>query len=231
MGRASGILFAAVLVVLMAGSVFAEEQMEEKGAQSSMMPGMQGMMNMPMMQNMMGGQGMMGQGMMSGGMMCPMCGRMMEGKGMMGGGMMQGMMDAKPHIEGMAAALDLSEEQQTELKDLHTAYKKDMVRKRADREIAEIELQEFIGQDNLNLDAVKEKLWEIAALEAQTKYAWVKLMVDAKSLLTEKQKAEFKKLMKGKKGPMMMGQMMGGKKAEADKPAPKAEFSGHEEHH
>jgi len=160
-----------------------------------------------------------------------MCGRMMEGKGMMGGGMMQGMMDAKPHIEGMAAALDLSEEQQTELKDLHTAYKKDMVRKRADREIAEIELQEFIGQDNLNLDAVKEKLWEIAALEAQTKYAWVKLMVDAKSLLTEKQKAEFKKLMKGKKGPMMMGQMMGGKKAEADKPAPKAEFSGHEEHH
>ncbi len=247
MRRASGILFAVVLVALMAGSVFAEEQMEEKGAQSSMMSGMHGMMggqgmmggssgmmNMPMMQNMMdmmGGQGMMGQGMMSGGMMCPMCGRMMGEKGMMSGGMMQDMMGTKPHIEGMAAALDLSKEQQSELRDLHTAYKKDMIRKKADREIAEIDLQELIEQDDPDLDAVEEQLREIASLEAQTKYAWVKLLVDAKSLLTEKQKAEFKKLMKGKKGPMMMGQMMGGKKAEADKPAPKAEFSGHEEHH
>lgn len=222
MRRASGTLFAVILVVLMAGSVFAEEQMEkkeEKEAQSPMMPGMQGMMggqgmmNMPMMQNMMGGQGMMGQGMMSGGMMCPMCGRMMQG--MMGGsGMMSvmGMMDAKPHIAGMAAALDLSEEQQTELKELHTAYKKDMIRKKADREIAEIDFQELIEQDDPDLDAVEESLREIADLEAQTKYAWVKLLVDSKSLLTAEQKAEFKKLMKGKKGSMMMGQMMEEKK-------------------
>jgi Spy/CpxP family protein refolding chaperone len=131
----------------------------------------------------------------------------------------------------MAEALDLSREQQAELKALHIAYKKDMIRKKADKEIAEIDLQELIDQDEVKLDAVEGKLREIANLEAQTKYAWVKLLVDSKALLTAEQKAEFKKLMKGKKGPMMMGQMIGGKKAEADKPAPKTESGGHEEHH
>jgi len=161
--------------------------------------------------------------------MCPMCGKMMGEKGMMGGGMMQGMMDAKPHIAGMAAALDLSEEQQTELKDLHTAYKKDMIRKKADREIAEIDFQELIGQDDLNLDAVKEKLQEIAELETQTRYAWVKLLVNSKSLLTAKQEVEFRKLMKGKKGSMMMGQMM--EKKKTVKPSPEGGSAEHSEHH
>ncbi len=245
MKRTVGILFAVTLMVVMTGNLFAQEMMgmmEKTGKESEAAEA--------------GARKMMGgKGMMSGGMMCPMCGKMMGEKGMMGGGMMQGMMgggmmpmmqgmmggsgmmagmgmkDAKPHLAGMAEALDLSEEQQAELKALHIAHKKDMIRKKADKEIAEIDLQELIHQDEVKLDAVEGKLREIANLEAQTKFAWVKLLVDSKSLLSAEQKAEFKKLMKGKKGSMMMGGMMGGKKAEADKPAPKTESGGHEEHH
>ena len=56
---------------------------------------------------------------------------------------------------------------------------------------------------------------EIADLEAATRFAWVKLLVDSKSLLSAEQKAEFKKLMKVKKEPMMKQMKAGPKK---DKP-------------
>ena len=238
MKRTFGILFAVTLMAIMTGSLFAQEMMgmmEKTGKEAEATEA--------------GARKMMGgKGMMSGDMMCPMCGKMMGGQGMMSGAMMQGMMGSgmpmmqgmmagKPRIAGMAEALKLSEEQQDKLNALHIAYKKDMIRRKADKEIAEIDLQELIDQDEVDLDAVEEKLREIANLEAQTKYAWVKLLVDSKSLLSAEQKAEFKKLMKGKKGSMMMGQMMGGqgmmgaKKAEADEPAPKTESGGHEEHH
>ena len=153
---------------------------------------------------------------------------MMGGSCMMAG---MGMKDAKPHLAGMAEALDLSEEQQAKLNALHIAHKKDTIKKKAEKEIAEIDLQELIGQDEPNLDAIKGQIQEIANLEAEMRYAWVKLLVDSKSLLSAEQKEELKKLMKGKKKPMMMGHMMGGKKAKTDKPAPEAEHGGHGEHH
>ena len=112
----------------------------------------------------------------------------------MGQGM--GMMDMKPHIAGMAEKLHLSEEQQDKLKALHTSYKKDMIEKKADREIAEIDLQELIQQEEPDLDAIEEQIREIADLEAAVRYAWVKLWIDAKSLLTEEQRPAFKELMK-----------------------------------
>jgi Spy/CpxP family protein refolding chaperone len=257
MKRTFGILFAVTLMVVMTGNLFAQEMMgmmektgkeAEAGAKkmmsgAGMMSGgmMQGMMSdkgmmedgmmCPMCKKMMGGKGMMSGGMMQGmmsdkgmmvdGMMCPMCGKMMGGKGMMGG---------KAHIAAMAEVLKLSEEQQDKLNALHIAHRKDAIRKKADKEIAEIDLQVLIDQDEVDLDAVEGKLKEIADLEVQTKYASIKLLVDSKSLLTAEQKLELKKLMKGKKC-SMMGQMMGGKEAKADKSAPKTESGEHEEHH
>ena len=233
MRRTFGILFVVALMVIMTGNLFAQEMM---GMRKGMCKGKEA--TDADAKKMMGAQGMM----MGGGMMCPMCKQMMGGPGMMSGGMMpmmqgmmggSGMMDMKPHIAGMAEALKLSEEQQSKLEALHIAHKKNMIRKKADKEIAEIDLQELIMQDEPDLEAVEGQIREIANLEAAMKYAWVKLLVDSKSLLSAEQKEEFKKLMKGKKEPMMMmmGQMMGGKKAEADKPAPEAKTSAHSEHH
>jgi hypothetical protein len=196
---------------------------------------MSGGMMYPMHGNMMGNQGMMGGGMMypmhgnmmgnqsvMGGGMMPMMQGMMSGnmmpmmQGMMGGGM--GMMDMKPHIDDMAEALDLSEEQQSKLKSLHIAYKKDMIRKRADKQIAEIDLQELVQQGEPDLDTIKGQIRKATNLESDMRYAWVKLMVDAKSLLNANQREKFKKLMMDMKKTMMTYQMMGGKKVKSDKP-------------
>lgn len=227
MRRTFGILFAVALMVIMTDNLFAQEMMmmkemgkEKEATDADAKKMMGGGMMRPMCKQMMGG-GMMSmmQDMMGGQGMMPMM------QGMMGG---MGMMDMKPHIAGMAEALKLSEEQQAKLKALHIAYKKDMIRKKADKEIAEIDLQELIEQDEPDLDAIEGQIRDVANLEAAMKYAWVKLLVDSKSLLTAEQKVEFKKLMKGKKGPMMMGQMMGGKgKGKADKDKPKPEAGGH----
>jgi hypothetical protein len=100
----------------------------------------------------------------------------------------------------------------------------------ADREIAEIGLQELIQQEEPDLDAIEDQIRKIADLEAAMKYTWVKLWIDAKSLLTEEQRPAFKKLMK-EKMPPMMGQMMSGKKAESGKPCWKCEPGRHSEHH
>jgi Spy/CpxP family protein refolding chaperone len=130
----------------------------------------------------------------------------------------------------MAEKLHLSEEQQDKLKALHTSYNKSMIRKKADREIAEIDLQELIQQEEPDLDAIEDQIRKIANLEAAMKYAWVKLWIDAKSLLTEEQRPAFKKLMEEKKSPMM-GQMMSRKKAESGKSCSKCESGCQSEHH
>jgi Spy/CpxP family protein refolding chaperone len=141
------------------------------------------------------------------------------------------MMDMmKRHMARLADKLDLSEEQQDKLKALHISYKKDMIRRNADREIAQIDLDELIQQEETDLNAVEMQIRKIADLEAATKYSWIKLWTDAKSLLTAEQRAAFKKLMKEQKG-SMMGQMKVRKKAKIDKPGPKRESGEHLEHH
>ena len=243
MKRTFGVLFTAMLMIIITGNLFAQEMMmmkqmdgekEEAGADAKKMGGMgmmSGGMMCPMHGNMMGNQGMMGGGMM------PMMQGMMGGnQSMMSGGMMpmmhgmmggMGMMDMKPYIDGMAEALDLSEEQQANLKALHIAYKKDMIRKRADKEITEIDLQELIQQDEPDLDTIKGQIRKVTNLESDMKYAWIKLMVDAKSLLNTNQREKFKKLMMDREKSMMNCQMMGEKKSEASMPG----TGGRSEHH
>ena len=225
MRRTFGILLAVVLMVTITSNLFAQEMMMKKmgkekeateaGAKKAMG----------------------GKGMMIGGMMCPMYERMMGEKGMMGGGMMpmmQGMMggmdmmDMESNMAGMAQALNLSEEQHAKLKVLHIAHQKDMIRKKAEREIAGIDLQELVQKDDLDLDAIEAQIRAGANLEAEMKIASFKLLADSKSLLTAEQKAELKKLMKDKRSPMMMDKMMGVKKA---KPGPKDESGDHSKQH
>lgn len=253
MKRAFGILSIA-LMALLASSVFAQELMEKteekevkatapmqgmmgSGMMGGMMPMMQGTMNQ---QGMMGGQGMMnmmpmmqgmmsGSGMGSGGMMCPMCGKMM-GQGMMvGQGMMKspGMMAGfgKPDLIAMAEKLDLSEEQIAEIKGIFLAHKKDMIRKKADRDIAELELSELTQQDNPDLNAVEDKIRDIANLGAGIRFSQIKIWTDARSILTEEQKAVLKKTMKEQKASMTGQKNV--EKTETSMPG----SGGHSEHH
>jgi hypothetical protein len=247
MKRAFGILSIA-LIGLLASSVFAQELMEkteEKEVEAT--APMQGMMGsgmmgrmMPMMQGAMGQQGMMGSqgmmnmmpmmqgmmsdsGMMGGGMMCPMCGKMM-GQGMMSGpGMMTGF--GKPDLIALAEKLDLSEEQIAEIKGIFLSHKKDMIRKKADRDIAELDLSELTQQDEPDLNAVEDKLRDIANLEAGIRFSQIKVWTDAKSVLTTEQKAVLKRIVKKQKTPMIGQKNV--EKTETSMPG----TGGHSEHH
>jgi Spy/CpxP family protein refolding chaperone len=177
--------------------------------QQGMMGGHGMMMNMmPMMQRMMSGSGMMGSD-----MMCPMCGKIMGGTG------------KKTDLIALAKKLDLSEEQIDEIKGIFLAHKKNMIRKKADRDIAELELSELVQDDDPDLEAIETKIRKIADIEANMRFSEIKTMVDAKSVLTAEQKAALKKIMKTE-----ITSMMQRKKMKETKTSMQGS-SGHSEHH
>jgi Spy/CpxP family protein refolding chaperone len=103
----------------------------------------------------------------------------------------------------LADKLDLSEEQRDEIKDILTAHQKDMIQKKADRKLAEVELRELTMEDDPDLDTIEEQVKEIANLEAGMRYSRIKAMVDARSVLTDEQKKELKELQKDRPARMM----------------------------
>jgi Spy/CpxP family protein refolding chaperone len=178
-------------MALLAGIVIAQEMMEKTDDKDQV----------PMMR----GRGMMGRGQMQmrgrGGMM---------GMGRMGRGGMMGNMGIMGRL---ADEIDLSEEQKDEIKDIHTSHRKDMIRMKADRELAQVELQEIMHQDSPDLDAIEDQIRNIANLEAKMKFSQIKTRIDVKSVLTEEQQAKLKELMKNRPA-----RRTGGRRAGAGKP-------------
>lgn len=165
---------------------------------------------MPMMGGMMSGQhGMMGQmPMMQGGMMCPMCGKMMGQMPMMGGMMsgqhgMMGQMSMMnmnvPNVQMLLASedeLNLKEEQIKSLKNISVNSQKESINKKADLAIARIELNALLDQQKIDLEPVKQKVREIADLEAELRIIHIKTSTEAKEVLTDEQSSLFKKMIK-----------------------------------
>lgn len=172
-------------------------------------------------------------GMMEGGMtgMCPMCGNMMGkgmggmmGQGMMGkgiGGMMGDPIAGVLHQFGgpgfynkWAGQLGLSEDQQDQLEGIWTSHRKSMIRKRADLEIAEVELKEALGKAEPDYDDAKSKIKRIGDLREEIALAGLSAMQKARKVLTAEQLRKVKSLrrmpMGGGQGMMMpMGKQQG----------------------
>lgn len=179
---------AVICVLVLIGLAFAQEDTEKPAGEDVKSTfetrGMGRMMGGP------GMPGMMGMGPMRmrgrGGMM-PSMGQpfMWERGGMMG-------------FMGMMKELDLSQEQQDKINEILTLHRKDMIKKNADLEIAMVEMQNLMREDDLDMGAIKERLQEIANLEAEMKYSQIKAWADAKSVLTDEQKEALKKIPKDK---------------------------------
>ena len=236
-----------LLLVAAVGSLNAQEIDQDTEAEptAQQMPMMQGMMGrgmmgqMPMMQGMMGGQGgMMQGGMMGSGMMCPMCGKMMQGgmmggmmQGMMGRGMMQsGMMSMDiPNAQKLLALADdlkLKDEQIKSLKTLALNSQKESISQGADLSIAKLELNSLLGQEEIDLEPVQQKVKQVAQLEADLKIAHIKASIEAKEVLTKEQQVLLKEITKKKATAMAKPAAQTGK---AKKMMPQA--TEHEMHH
>ena len=197
MKKLNGILSIAILLTFLTGIVFAQGPAEKPGNQA----GSQG--------RMMRGRG---RAQMSG------PGRAM-GKGQMGRGawMRRGGMAGRLGILlRLADELDLSEGQQAELKDLLASQKKDAIRMKADREIAQVELQEAMQQEEPDLAVIEDQVRHIASLGAKMQFSQIKTQIDAKSVLTEEQQAKLKELVKDRMSAMRKARGRG----QSDQPGP-----------
>jgi Spy/CpxP family protein refolding chaperone len=139
------------------------------------------------------------EGGMMGGMGHEEMGMMHGMGGMQGCGMM--MDDDHP----MWKHLGLDDKQKDALKALRSKTMKDMVKRRADKQIAAIELSDLLGKDPVDMKAVEASVKKNASLKADMFLAHIKAREEMKSILTPDQRKRMKEMMESGRGCGMMG--------------------------
>lgn len=146
-------------------------------------------------------------------------GMMMEGMGHEGMGMKHGMQGGMHGDDMMGDGhamwkrvmeLGLDDKQQAALKSLHMKTIKEMVRKRADKVIAHVELQDLLEKDAVDMKAVEASAKKNEALETDMFLAHVRAHEEVKALLTPEQRKKFKEILEA--GPGGCGMMHHGAK-------------------
>ena len=175
MKKLNVIISITIVMALIAGSVLAAEDTEKSNRpERAQFRGMRGPGGMGAGHR----RGMMGPG---GGRPGPMAGR----------GRMAGQITA---ILRLAKKLKLSEDQISELSGIATAHKKTMIKQKAERDLAKVDLQNLMRKEEQDISTVREQLMRIASLEVDMKIAGIKVRQEARNILTAEQKAALKKL-------------------------------------
>jgi Spy/CpxP family protein refolding chaperone len=140
--------------------------------------------------------------------------------GMMGSGLGMGSgMMGEHHILGKLMSLGLDEKQKEAIKEIVRKTIKETIKKRADLDIARIDLKDLLDKDSVNMKAVESGLKKIASLETDIRFSGIKAHEEIKLILTPDQRKKLKErmehgIMMGEMG-MMQGEgcgMMGGMK-------------------
>lgn len=130
--------------------------------------------------------------------------------GPMGMGMMRGngpMMDRPPKGMGMGMMLrpelmdkiGLTKEQKENVESILIAHRKEMITKKAEHDLAQVELQDLMRKDKPDMNLVKTQIQKVFSIQGDMQYAQIKVMMDTKNILTDEQKANLEKLMKERK--------------------------------
>lgn len=90
--------------------------------------------------------------------------------------------------------LKLDEKQKDALKEIENNTSKELIRKRAEEQIAEIELREFLDRETVDLKAVETKIKQIAGIKTEIQLIVIKSMENMKAKLTSEQIKTLKKL-------------------------------------
>ena len=125
-----------------------------------------------------------------------------------GAGKGMGMAGEHPMFEKLKS-LGLDEKQMGEVKAIHSKTMKEAIKKKADMQVASIELKEILSQDPVDLKAAEAKIRQIEAVRGDMKIMHIKAHEEVKSKLTPEQRKKFESMM-----PMMHSGMMGKMKCE-----------------
>jgi Spy/CpxP family protein refolding chaperone len=107
-------------------------------------------------------------------------------------------------------SLNLDEKQKEALREIENSVAKELIRKGADEQIAEIELRELLDKNTVDLNAVETKLKQIATIKTESQLIFIKSMEKMKAKLTTEQREILKKIrpMDHRMRPPMRGKMM-----------------------
>ncbi len=102
----------------------------------------------------------------------------------------------KRHMWRNIMALDLNDTQRAEIGDIRSNVMKELIRKRADERIAQIELREIMRKDTVDMGAVEAKLKQIESLKTDIKLSFIKAREEIKLKLTPEQRKKLKEMLK-----------------------------------
>lgn len=113
-------------------------------------------------------------------------------------------------MQGLKQGLNLNDDQAKKLHDLFTDYRKGVIQKRANLQVAEIELDELIADPKLDMNKVEKKAREKEAMETDLLLFRVRSMAKAKEFLSDAQYDRFRSMIEMRMSMSGMHSMMGG---------------------
>ncbi|MEN6373900.1 MAG: periplasmic heavy metal sensor [Smithella sp.] len=105
--------------------------------------------------------------------------------------------------------LNLDEKQKEAIKEIENSATKELIRKKAAEQIAEIELRDILDKDSVDLKAVEAKLKQIGTIKTESQLLIIKSVEKMKEKLNPKQRTLLKKrTMECRIKPPMTGKMI-----------------------
>ncbi len=104
-------------------------------------------------------------------------------------------MNMPDHVLKAIARLDLTDEQEQEIQTIRFLFAKDMVRKKADIDVASIELHEILVMDAVDMQIAEQKIRQVASLRGDLEIMNLKLREQIKAKLTPEQLEQLQKYM------------------------------------
>ncbi|MBI5602687.1 MAG: Spy/CpxP family protein refolding chaperone [Deltaproteobacteria bacterium] len=121
--------------------------------------------------------------------------------GLPGDGMrLEMMMDGGHPIWRHIRDLGLDEKQKGEIQELRSRVMKEMIRKRADEQIAGMELKDLLEKDPVDMNAVETKLKRIEIIRMEMHLSLIRAVEEVKSKLTPNQRKKLQEMHKTRPG-------------------------------
>jgi Spy/CpxP family protein refolding chaperone len=124
-----------------------------------------------------------------------------------GDGFMYGSPEAARFLWHKLMGLGLSEKQTDALKAIRTRVEKDTIKKRADLQLATVDLRELLHKDPVDMKAVEASLKKVESARTDLKLTHIKAREEIKAILTPEQRKKLQEDMKA--GFMMHGRKCG----------------------
>lgn len=106
------------------------------------------------------------------------------------------------HME-MLKHLGLDDKQMSTVKAIHSKTQKEMIKRKAEIRISQIELKEILSKDTVDMTAAESAVKKLEGMKSDMKMLHIKAMEEIKTVLTAEQKKKFLDMISD--GPMGMG--------------------------